>query len=96
MNYFFHPAAKSEFLDAVEYYEGCEEGLGYDFSAEIYSAIQTILRYPKAWPILTDDVHRFLTNRFPFGVLYVMEEDHILIIAIMHLHRSPGYWSERH
>lgn len=50
----YHPEAKSEFLETIDYYEECEEGLGYDFSIEVYSAIQNIVYYPLAWPILEE------------------------------------------
>jgi len=42
-----------------------------------------------------DDIRRALVHRFPYGVLYVLERDRLLIIAVMHLHRQPGYWQNR-
>ena len=96
MTFFFHPEADTEFFEAINYYEECEVGLGYDFSIEVYSAIQNILDYPKAWPILEDDIRRCLTNRFPYGILYSIEENEVFILAVMHLHRSPDYWKHRH
>ena len=91
----YHPEAKSEFFETINYYEECEEGLGYDFSIEVYSAIQNIMYYPLAWPILEGDVRRYLTNRFPYGVLYSIEPDRIFILAVMNLHRDPDYWKHR-
>ena len=52
MKFLFHPEAETEFAQAIEYYEEKEEGLGYDFAVEVYSTIERILAYPKAWPIL--------------------------------------------
>ncbi len=40
MKYGFHPEAEEEFLDAIDYYEGCEPGLGYDFAIEVHSTIR--------------------------------------------------------
>jgi hypothetical protein len=91
----FHPEAYSEFLYAIEYYEDCEPGLGEAFSLEVFSAIQKIGAYPFVWPVLEKDVRRCLTNRFPYGVLYVIESNQIVILAIMHLHREPDYWKNR-
>ncbi len=48
MTFSFHPEADAEFFESIEYYEQCEIGLGYDFSVEVYSAIQTILEYSDA------------------------------------------------
>lgn len=95
MTFSFHSEAEAEFFESIEYYEQCELGLGCDFSVEVYSAIQTILEYPNAWPILEDDIRRFLINRFPFGILYSIEENEIYILAVMNLHRDPDYWKHR-
>lgn len=95
MTYEFHPEASQEFLDAIKHYEACESGLGYDFFVEVHSGVDHILAHPKAWPVLDGDIRRFLTNRFPYGILYSIETDRIFILAVMHLHREPGYWKHR-
>jgi toxin ParE1/3/4 len=95
MKFDFHPEAETEFLEAIEYYEGSAPGLGEDFSLEVYSTVQNILSYSHAWPIVEDDVRRCLTNRFPYAVLYSIESDRIYILAVMHLHRHPDYWKSR-
>ncbi len=77
MKYTFHPDAELEFEDAVNYYEECQNGLGYDFSIEVYSAIKRILSNPKAWTILEDDIRRCMSNRFPYGVIYSEQDDEI-------------------
>jgi hypothetical protein len=46
MTFSFHPEAESEFREAIDYYEDCERGLGYDFSLEVLSTIQNIVNYP--------------------------------------------------
>jgi hypothetical protein len=95
MKFDFHPEAETEFLEAIGYYEGCDAGLGEDFSLEVYAAVRNILSYPATWPVLEEDVRRYLTNRFPYAVLYSIEPDRIYILAVMHLHRAPDYWQHR-
>ncbi len=95
MKYSFHPEAEVEFNQAIDYYENYAEGLGYDFAVEVYSAIERIVAYPKAWTTLTEDVRRCLTRRFPYGVLYTEEPESIFLLAVMHLHRDPDYWKHR-
>ena len=46
MTFSFHPEADAEFTKAIDHCDDCEIGLGYDFSIEVYSAIQNILEYP--------------------------------------------------
>jgi hypothetical protein len=95
MTFSFHPEAEDEFVKAIAYYEGCEPGLGEDFSLQIHTAIRNILAFPNAWPVLVPHIRRCLANRFPFGVLYSVESDYIFILAVMHLHRHPDYWKSR-
>lgn len=95
MKVVFHPDAEVEFQEAIEYYEKRQENLGYDFAIEIHSAIQRALDFPEAWPVFRNKVRRSLVHRFPFGVLYSLHEDRIFVIAVMHLHKHPGYWVDR-
>ncbi|MBI5640719.1 MAG: type II toxin-antitoxin system RelE/ParE family toxin [Nitrospirae bacterium] len=96
MTFSFHPEAEEEFIQAIEYYENNEPGLGYDFSIEVNSAIQNIVSFPTAWPELEEDMRRCLVKRFPYGVIYSIEQHGIFILAIMHLRRHPDYWKNRH
>ena len=95
MNYSFHPDAKLELFEALIYYEKCSAGLGLEFSEEIYSSIQQILRFPIAWSPTSKNTRRCLAKRFPYGIIYAINEDDIFILAIMHLNRKPNYWHKR-
>ncbi len=95
MSFSFAPEARAEFLNAIDYYESCEPGLGHDFAIEVHAAIQRIVDFPAAWPELEGDVRRCLTHRFPYGILYSIEPKEIFILAVMHLHQEPGYWKRR-
>ena len=95
MNIEFHPEAAEEFEAAVDWYEAREIGLGLDFAAEIHAAIQRAVAIPEAWAKLSGDVRRVLVNRFPYGVLYEPMENNLLVLAVMHLRREPGYWMTR-
>jgi plasmid stabilization system protein ParE len=95
MTYFFHPLAEQELYEAIEYYNECQDGLGIEFAREIYTTIQLITQFPKAWSILSKNTRRCLANRFPYGVIYQETEEEILVIAIMQVNRKPGYWHDR-
>ncbi len=96
MTFLFHPEAEEEFLAAIDYYEDREVGLGYDFSAEVFATIQNIINYPDAWPVVEEDIRRSLVNRFPFSVLYSIEQSGIFILAVMNMRRHPDYWKRRY
>jgi plasmid stabilization system protein ParE len=95
MNFSFHPEAEIELIEAADYYEEREAGLGHDFAMEIYSTIERITAFPAAWPETDAGIRRCLVRRFPYGILYSEDRNTIFIVAIMHLHRKPDYWKHR-
>jgi plasmid stabilization system protein ParE len=95
MKVFFSKYAKQELNDAVHYYELEYEGLGRRFKEEVKKAAIRISEYPQAWSVELGDIRKCLLHKFPYKLLYSIEEDHILVIAIAHQHRKPDYWIER-
>ena len=95
MRYEFHPEALAEYEAAARYYAACQEGLELRFIAAVESAISRILESPERWRVFEDDVRRVLTHVFPYGVLYTIEPEYVLIVAVMHCSREPGYWRHR-
>jgi toxin ParE1/3/4 len=95
MKWGFHPEARLEYLDAAAYYESSRAGLGAEFSREIESAIERILEAPDRWRITREDVRHYLAHKFPYAILYTIELDFVLIVAVAHGSREPGYWKHR-
>lgn len=91
----FHAEALAELQDAAEYYEARQAGLGARFLDMVDEALERIARDPFAWSPTDEDVRRCLVRVFPFGILYTIEPEFILILAIAHLARKPGYWTMR-
>ena len=91
----FLPEAKDELDDAIEYYELQVSGLGATFKNIAKSTIKRISTFPNAWTEIRPDVRRCIMHKFPYNVLYSVEEECILIIAIAHHHRHPNYWTDR-
>ena len=95
MNFELHPSARQELADAVEYYRQISPRLGNSFVDEFESAVNRIISFPEAWPKLSKNTRRCRINHFPYGIIYAVERQNILIIAIMHLQREPNYWVDR-
>ena len=95
MKFYFHEDAELEFDKAIEYYEGCQTGLGLEYTQEIYAAIKRIIQFPEAWPPLSKKTRRCLVNRFPFGIIYQVKSGLLNIIAVADLRRRPNYWKGR-
>lgn len=95
MNFAFHPEALIEFEDAALYYAQKQPGLELRFIASVEACIRRITQRPSSYPVLEQDIRRCLTRVFPYAVLYTVEPEFILIVAVMHCHRKPNYWRER-
>jgi hypothetical protein len=95
VNYSFLEVARDELEAVVARYEGNREGLGEEFAQEVESTIQRIINLPQAWTRLAPNIRRCRTNRFPYGLVYTVREEEIVIIAVMHLRQRPGYWQDR-
>jgi plasmid stabilization system protein ParE len=93
--YDFLESAQIELEEGVTYFNEQQAGLGYEFVQEVAAAIDRILKYPEAWTQLSKRTRRCRTKRFPYGVVYQIRGDRILVVAIMHLHRKPLYWRGR-
>lgn len=91
----FLEVAENELFDAVVYYNEESEGLGFDFAAEVKRTIGRIIEYPEAWALLSRRTRRCRTNRFPYGLIYQIRGETILIVAVMHLHKDPVNWKNR-
>ena len=91
----FHPEAIAELQFAAQFYERSRPGLGERFVSSVEEAIGRISDSPSAWRVLEHDVRRCLTRVFPYGVLYTVAAESILIVAIGHCAREPGYWKQR-
>lgn len=95
MKFRFHPEALQEYEDSALYYYSVSPLVAGRFVVEIEKAIRRMRRHPTAWAMVDEDVRRCLVKRFPFGIYFTIESDHLLIVAVMHLSRRPGYWKGR-
>ena len=87
--------AEEELIKAASYYEQQQSGLGVKFIREIHRACNLVSVSPKAATKVRKEIRRRLVRRFPFSVLYQEVDGSILVIAIAHQRRKPGYWKNR-
>ena len=91
----FFKYAKQEVDDAAHFYEMEFTALGQSFKEEAKKAVSRIVQYPAAWPVERGDIRKCMLHKFPYNLLYSVEEQHIVIIAVAHQHRKPDYWIDR-
>lgn len=95
MNIRFLEPAQHELDDAIEYFNAEVPALGQAFLLETLAALERIHQFPHGWHLLSENSRRCRLSRFPYGIIYTVIDDEIIIIAVAHLHREPGYWQQR-
>jgi toxin ParE1/3/4 len=91
----FHTEATLELDEAVDYYEQRLPGLGIDLRKEVENALQKIQAAPSRFMPYSKRTRRFLISRFSYLVIFFEYVDKILIVAVAHGKRRPGYWHDR-
>lgn len=87
--------AEQEMFDAARYYELQAPGLGQDFLEKVEIVLREIETSPDCWPIVQNDIRRRLISRFPYSLLYRIDPEEVVILAVMHQKRHPSYWLSR-
>lgn len=91
----FLSPAEIEMFDAAVYYETRVPKLGADFISTIEIAVSELSDDPEKWPVIGKEIHRRILPRFPYSILYKIDFEEIIIVAIMHQKRRPNYWINR-
>jgi plasmid stabilization system protein ParE len=91
----FHPEADEEYREALIWYQTRSPQSADRFEAEVERVAGEIAARPLMFPKYDDD-HRFaLLHYFPYSLVYRPTPDDILVVAVAHSHRRPGYWQGR-
>jgi plasmid stabilization system protein ParE len=89
------PEAQAEFDEAFDRYEQQRPGLGVDFVERVQEVLDRIADAPTLYEQVFQDMRRAVVRRFPYLVLYRVEEHQIVVLAVFHGKRDPGVWQAR-
>ena len=95
MTYRFLSPAQQDLAQAMAYYEAAVPGLGLEFVDELERTVHRILLQPEAWTRVSENHRRCRMRRFPYGLIYSLEGDAVIFVAVFHLHRHPDSWKRR-
>jgi len=65
------------------------------FLDELDRVVRLVKAYPYSSPEIEPDIRRCLFARFPFSLIYGLDHETIVVIAVAHTHRTPHYWLDR-
>lgn len=92
----FHVEAETEYLSELQYLEAELRGLGRRFQLEFQRALRRLRSFPSSGREIAPQIRIVRMRKFRYGIIYSeANEGEILILAIAHERRKPGYWMER-
>ena len=89
------PEAENDLKEVFSWYEDKRLGLGYDFMLQVDAGIRHVERNPEAYPSGYKGTRRHLIKRFPYRIVYFLEKERIVVLAIIHGMRSPALARKR-
>lgn len=91
----FLKPAQLEVDAAVAWYASQSSGLEIQFLDNLDMAVRRIAAHPFSHAEVEQGLRRCLFSRFPYGIIYGVDADAIIVVAVAHLHREPRYWIDR-
>jgi plasmid stabilization system protein ParE len=91
----FHPQAEQEYLTSLAWYRERSLIAATNFESAFDRAITRISEAPQRWPIYIADFRKYTLRQYPFNIVYQDFPSQIVIFAVAHGRRRPGYWRDR-
>ena len=91
----FKPQVYDDIQIVHDWYEEQRIGLGEDFLLALEESYAKIRQTPKIYQVIYKHIRRNLVRKFPYGIFFIIEEDKIIVIAVLHTKRKPSDWITR-
>jgi len=91
----YHEAAEDELLSEIGYLDLRADGLGRRFFGEVRRAENLIAQFPESAAEILPGIRKRVLRKFRYSLIYTIEKDALLILAVAHHSRRPGYWVSR-
>jgi plasmid stabilization system protein ParE len=91
----FHELAEADLATAFVWYSQRSSSAADELWQEIRRTIEAIARNPAQFARFDENARGGLVRRFPFRIVYRYDSSRILILAVAHVKRRPGFWHDR-
>lgn len=89
------PAAAADIEEAFLWYERRAAGLGDEFLQAPQSTLDAISTQPASYPVIHRGARRALIHRFPYGIIFRVSGETVVVVACLHGRRDPTLWRSR-
>ena len=90
-----NPFAEQDILEARDWYNHQQEGLGNELIQEIKDTVKSIENNPLLYAAVKKDIRKAVTRRFPYSLFFTIIETKIIVFAVFHQSRNPRIWKTR-
>jgi toxin ParE1/3/4 len=95
MQLHFFEEANDEAEEARRWYRDRSETAEAAFLRELDHAVELVVEAPHRWPRYISSTRRYVFPRYPYSLVYFLENDVVNVVAVAHENRRPGYWRKR-
>jgi plasmid stabilization system protein ParE len=95
VNIRFLTLAQQEVDEAFAWFNEKDDGKGVDFLDDLDRAVRLVKNYPYASAEIEPEIRRRIFPHFPYSLIYGIDDQIIVVIAVAHFHRAPRYWVDR-
>lgn len=96
MKFIWHGEARRELREALGYYrEQAGRHIAEDFKLAAMRAAERLLDYPDMGAKIGHGVRRSVLHDYPYTLIYRATAGSLIVIAVAHHSRRPGYWAGR-
>ena len=89
------PGARRDFDESFDWYAERSGHTARRFTEAVDAALEKVAGMPTQFSS-TDGVHRECpVKKFPFRIVYRLIDQRVIVVAIAHAKRQPGYWRNR-
>lgn len=89
------PEAEAEMTDAFDWYEDIVPGLGSEFLLCVDAVFSAIQRAPQHFPCVHMNARRALSRRFPYEIIFIEDDERVVVLSVFHAKRNPKQWLKR-
>lgn len=89
------PEAEEDLKEVFTWYEDNRIGLGYDFLLQVDAGINFLRKNPEIHPIEYKGTRKHIVKRFPYKIIYSVEGEKIIVLAVLHGKRSTAILKKR-
>ncbi len=90
-----HPEAINDAWEAHRWYAERDPRAAEAFLAELDHAQGQVVNHPERWPLYLNGTRHYRLRRFPYLLVYHAAHDRVIVLAVAHAKRRPGYWKTR-